>query len=683
MSAELAAKQAAKQRLEGDIAGARAACDAILADNPDMAEALGLRAVCKAEMGEGESAAEDIARAIELNAADPILRMHHSVVAESNGRLDEALAAARLACDLGRDRFEVWGRCGDLAGRMGHYAEAEKALSRALELHPGHAALALRLAGARMELGDHAGMAEILERLPAELADHPETLRLRMVAHRHRGEWADMARIAERLISLSPGEEEAVGGLAFALSQQGYYNKASRVYAPLVERAPHDPERWSALGRFRLGARQLDEARRCFETALQLDPDCAEATFGMSRLLTFLGDLDGAEAMCRRTLAIDPENAEAYGQLCEVSGGKVSDEELERLDTLVYDGDLPHDRLAIALFALGDIHHARKDADSAFDAWRKANDSKLALTSPGRPAYSRTGQERTRRSLETLFAEAVAQRAPADEPTPIFIVGMPRSGTTLLETVVSAHSKVASGGELPLMPFLLEECLAWAKASGWRGGALPDDKRLEWRQRYLAQRAAFGVADKPYFTDKQPSNAFSVGLIRQLFPQAPVLHIRRNPVECGFSIYRRNFSGHWPFASRLEDIAHYYGEYARVMEHWERVFPGHCGFIQYEKLVDDFEGGVRAALDHVGLPFEQACAEYWKQDRTVMTFSATQVRKPPTPGHKSSTERYRDHLEPLGHSLKEAGLDIETGALAGSAPPSGTAKRGLLGRLFS
>jgi tetratricopeptide (TPR) repeat protein len=675
-------KTAARLRLEGDLPRAVAACEALLAAHPDQADALGILAACKTEMGQADAAAQDIARAVELAPLDPIIRMHASVVFEGQGRAEAALEAARMACDLGRDRFEVWGRCGDLAGRMGRFEEAEKALSEAFKLAPQHAAIALRLAGARMEIGDHEGVARVLDRLPPELAGHPETQRLRMVVSRQRGDWASMQAQAEAVLAAIPDEEEAMSGLAFALGQQGYYNKATRIYRQVVERNPNDAERWAALGRFRLGARDLEDAQACFKQAMLRDPNSVEANFGSARLATFRGELGQAEAFCRRCLELDPDFAEAYGQLCEVSGGKVSDAELERLEALTARKELPADKQAIALFALGDIRHARKLSDSAFDAWEAANAARLSRLSKNRQGYSAPGQERTTRDLSSFFAGPVEPGAARiDGPQPIFIIGMPRSGTTLLENIIAAHPRVASGGELPLLPFIVEEMLDWARESEWEGGALPEDKLAGWRERYLAQYRTFNVPAGDFVTDKQPSNFLALGLIRQLFPAAPILHIRRNPVETGFSIYRRNFSALWPFADKLGDIAHYYGEYARLTRHWERAFPGASAFIQYETLVDEFEPSVRRLVEAAGLDFDPACLEFWKADTKVMTFSATQVRKPPSSSHKSSTERYRHRLGLLIDGLERAQIDTTTGALVeGEAKSAG--KPGLLGRLF-
>jgi hypothetical protein len=185
-----------------------------------------------------------------------------------------------------------------------------------------------------------------------------------------------------------------------------------------------------------------------------------------------------------------------------------------------------------------------------------------------------------------------------------------------------------------------------------------------WRRRYLDQYRFFGLdTSARIIADKQPANVFAVGLLRQLFPDAPIIHIRRNPVETGFSIFRRNFSREWAFADRQADIAHQYAAYARVIQHWRAVLGRSVLHIQYEDLVADFEQGARRIVGASRLHFDRACLEYWKVEREVVTFSAAQVRKPPSPDHLGQTGPYRAHLSEMIEALDSYGVDLETGVL--------------------
>jgi hypothetical protein len=155
----------------------------------------------------------------------------------------------------------------------------------------------------------------------------------------------------------------------------------------------------------------------------------------------------------------------------------------------------------------------------------------------------------------------------------------------------------------------------------------------------------------------------AVGFIRHIFPEAKIVHIRRDPVETGFSIFRRNFSQQWPYANDLDSIAHYYGEYARLMAHWETSFPEAFAFVQYESLVDDFEAELRRVLAFCGLPWDETCLNFHTADRPVITFSAVQVRKPASKDHLGAARAYAKHLAPLREALEAAGVDRATGRL--------------------
>lgn len=249
----------------------------------------------------------------------------------------------------------MWGRYGDLAGRAGDFPTCARALDAALAAdgsHPARPQVALRLAGAQMELKNIEAASAALDIAEAGgLAGTLDAVRLRTELARHAGDWEALTRAAQTWLDLAPDDLEAAGALALAWGQQGYYRRAIRLFRPVVDADP-TAENWAALGRLILGARDIAGARAAFETALGLDPQCAEATFGLARVYTFQGETDTAAEMCRRTLAIDPGNFEAYGQLSEVSGGRLTDAELARLEEEADKPGMPADRLSIGLFAL-------------------------------------------------------------------------------------------------------------------------------------------------------------------------------------------------------------------------------------------------------------------------------------------------------------------------------------------
>lgn len=658
--------EAQKARLADDYEAAIRLCRAYLSARPADREGESFLGLCQVERGDFSGAAL-IERAADANPQSARLALNLSILRERQGDLRGAAASASRAATLAPGQFEAWGQLGKLLCQGGKFEEAFTALKQAFAFNPRHPGIALLLAGAAIETGELATCEEALSAGESINPGAPQLLRMRAHLARKRADWDGLVGAASAWLKVEPRDEEARTALAFGLSRQGYYDRACEVYAPLAGGASPRADHLAAMGRYKLGGRRLAEAKACFDRALARDPDCAEAAFGLARYHLFHGDFNLVESCCRRALAADPRHAEAYGLLVEATGGRIADEELEKIDQLADDPSLAPEARAILLFAKGETLHRRKDAESAFAAWSAANAVKRAAA--GASVYRRDEQERLTQRLIGLFSsdplghERYSAPEAGGAPTPIFIVGMPRSGTTLLESALAAHPDVDGAGEVPALPFILTEVLDWAEASGWTGGALPDDKREEWRGFYFNQCTKFGAAGARFVTDKQPRNFLSVGLIRRLFPDARIIHIRRNPVETGLSIFRRNFTQQWAFSTDLADIGHYYGEHARLADHWRRLLGPGLGFVQYETLAADFETEIRRLVDFCGLSWSKSCLEYYNAKRPVLTFSATQVRKAPSTEHLTSRAPYANHLGPLEEALKAAGVDLETGAL--------------------
>tara|TARA_R110000868_G_scaffold36892_1_gene130437 strand:+ start:174 stop:2327 length:2154 start_codon:yes stop_codon:yes gene_type:complete len=693
-------EQANQQRLSDAFDAARLSCHDVFARDPANASAMCLLGVCDLETGAIEAGRAWLDKAEAVNPALPQLHLYRSIQWEILGETDRALASASEATRLAPDLFDAWGRLGDLAGRAGDFVIAANALQQALKAGPEHPArpqIALRLAGAHIELSEIDATRRALDIAEqGGLGGHPDVLRLRTALARQAGDWTVMETLAGRWVAAAPGDAEALSAQALALGQLGFYARAARIYRPVAEADPEVADNWAALGRLVLGARDIPAAEALFERALALDAHNAEAAFGLARVHTFLGRFEQAEAMCRRAIEIDPGHLEAYGQLCEVASGRLSDSELDALRAGVEADGLAVDRQAIGLFALGDALHQRKQPHDAFQAWTRANATKkIQHRHTGSTGYDRAAQAALTDQLITMFA-APSELVPLPEvkiARPIFIVGMPRSGTTLIEAAISAHDEVTAGGELSVMPFILDEFTAWARRTGWTGGEIPVLQRMAWRERYFSQHAEFGLDQAQWVTDKQPSNFLAVGLIHQLFPEAPVIHIRRRPVETAFSIFRRNFSRQWPFAHDLGDIAHYYAQHARLCAHWEATLGRRYTTLQYEALVADFEARLRYVIARTGLGWSRKCLDFHLQDRSVMTFSSVQVRKPASTGHLNTTAAYADDLAGFDAAIAALGVDPVTGAWRGEAGPDETiaqerssrGKRGLgsiLGDMF-
>ena len=658
-------EQAAVARLNGDNQTAIRLCREMLDKNPGNADAESLLGVSLAETGDIAAARPLISKALASAPSNWRYLLNHSVLLECEGDLAGARAEAQKAADAAPDRFECWGRLGDLAGKMEDYQGAAAALERALEAFPGHPAIALRLAGAAYEKGDYDRASEALDIFEKSAPGHPQALYLRTHIARQRQDWDGLIKAATASLAVAPEEEAPRAALAFAYSQQGHASRAAEAYRPLAEKNPPQAVHLATLGKYLLAARDLETGAALYRQALELEPHNSAAAAGYSRHLNFVGDFKNAAKYARQAIASDSNNAEAFAELALAVGSDLSDDEITQLKKIGANPQAGGKHRAIALFACGDALHHRKDRAGAFAAWSSANKLKQSLseTDAGGSYKPENNEAYVDRIIEAFPADYAGSDAERQRrPAPIFIVGMPRSGTTLLDSAISAHRDASSAGELPYMTFALNEYLGLRAPSDWKTGALPPDLAQVFREKYLKQYKDYSVPSATYVTDKQPSNFYAVGLIRRVFPEARIILLRRNPVEVCFSMFRRNFSRSWQASTSLENLAHYYSQYVRITDYWRQTLGENLAFVQYEDFVRNFEPELRRIIEFCGLDWDPACLEYYKQDRTVITFSAAQVRKPPSPEHLNSTSPYEEWLKPLYDALRAEKIDLETGA---------------------
>jgi len=663
---------AAGARLQGDHATAISTCRELLALDPASADAQSLLGVSLIETGQVEEGAKFVTQALNAEPSNWRFLLNISILYEAREDIAAALSAVKEAAKTTHDRFEVWGRLGNLFGMMGDFHSSADALEKALALNPAHDGVAYQLAAAKMEIQDLTGAKAAIESIKNTSPLWLPSLPTRTHIARQNSDWVMMVDAAEQWLNHitndDPTKDEARIALSFGLNQQGYYDRAAEIYKPLTDRDPPDAEHLATLARLFLSARAMQNALHYYKKALAIDPENAGANLGMSRYFMFHGRLEEAEQHCRKAIASNPQSADAYSQLSEIIRGAFTDVEISALERIRSSDRFEFDQRAVATYAIGEAYHKRKERGKAFAAWVDANGFKLKhLTGDPLAAYDPHRQKKATSHLMNAFPSPLSNKytfdPPRGAPIPIFIVGMPRSGTTLLESALAAHPDIAGAGELPVLPIIRDSFMEWMEGTGWREGPLPPADVAAWRERYFRQYKDYNVEPAKFVVDKLPQNFLSVGVIRTLFPEAKIIHIRRNPVETGFSIFRRNFTRHWTFSTSLENIGHYYGQYAKLMEHWQKIFSPDIAFIQYEELVQAFEQKLRNILAFCNIEWDDNCLEFYRADRTVITFSAVQVRNPPSTDHLNSSGPYADALQPLVNSLQREGVDLATGAL--------------------
>ncbi len=460
------------------------------------------------------------------------------------------------------------------------------------------------------------------------------------------GDCEAAAKLLRKALHRRPNLAEAHNALAVALRTLGRPDEAIVHFEKALAVKPDFAEAHNNLGATLLPLRRHDEALAQFDRALALKPDLAEAYHGRGTVLRILGRLDMAQQALERAVALAPRKAEFYRSLAESKRFAEDDPHRAQIEALARDmAALPEEEQVHLHFALGKVYGDAGEDQRAFDHLLQGNALKRR-----RIVYDEAAAlARLDRTRALFSAEVVRERAGQGDPSPVpvFIIGMPRSGTTLVEQMLASHPQVHGAGEL-------SDFAAAVAALDGPDGVPPDIGGEELRRigaDYLA-RVTPAAPMARHITDKMPANFRFAGLIHLALPNARIIHISRDPVDTCLSCFSILFGGDQPFTYELGELGRYYRGYAALMAHWRRVLPpGVMLEVRYEALVGDFEPQARRILAHCGLAWDDACLDFHNTERPVHTASAAQVRRPV---YQTSVGRWRppgDVLRPLLDAL--------------------------------
>ena len=393
------------------------------------------------------------------------------------------------------------------------------------------------------------------------------------------------------------------------------------------------------------------KAQEAYRAALAINPRYGHARFNLANTLEDLGDREGAESEYRTLLEQSPGEPEPLARLANLSKISAPDDALvAQLQDALARTDLPAAARASLEFALGRLLDQAGDYDRAFEAFRNANAQSLASRDPKQPDYDPARQDALVAALMSLPAPAPIASASADSLSPVFILGQFRSGSTLLEQVLSAHSAVTTGGELPLLGMIAARDLrpypqSLADLTTEQAAALHDA--------YLSGVALRLPGASGIITDKRPDNFYHIGLILRLFPDARILHTVRDPRDTCLSNYFLHLSHAQPHAIDLSHLGHQYRAYERLMAHWKSIAPDNILDVDYDALVRSPEPEIQKVLAFLNLPFDAACLDFHNSRTPVKTASVWQVREPLYQQSSGRWRNYESHLEPLLEALND------------------------------
>lgn len=509
----------------------------------------------------------------------------------------------------------------------------------------------LQEASHALSLGRPESAEQSLDRVLELASDHVEAHRLMGIAALMTGKHAKAIDNLRSALAQRPGDATINMTLGSALIETGESEAGLTHLKRACELAPKTAGTWLNFGIGLKFAGHMEQARDAFKQVVAIDPGHIPARTKLAEVLVSLGDTPAAVSMLREILNRRPDDTNAWFILGSVKSEPLSSEDVRQLQNLVDRAGLPdHSRIPL-MYTLAKALEDQSDYAAAFDMVDKANALKRRHLSWDR------NDERVR-------VEAIAQAfsGPLPEPSDptfgkevIFVVCLPRSGSTLTEQILASHPRVQGGDELLVLPNILNE------ESDRRGQPfsqwVPNATRVDWRrlgEDYL-ERTREIRGQHPQFTDKGPSNWAYVGAALAMLPGAHIVNSRRDPLETCFSCYRQMFPIGAQFSYDLDDMADYYAGYDRLSALWRQKFPRRYFENQYESLQKDTEGQIRRLLDFCELPFDPACLAFHQTQRTVQTMSSAQVREPLRHNTARSTH-YGAKLDPLRAKLHAAGV---------------------------
>ena len=595
------------------------------------------------------------------------------------GRLDEAQARIDTALEVFPEFERAYEAKGDLLVAKGDLPDAAAALEEALRLNPNRQQTRLKLGRLFLRMG----YVDKARRLRGEFlkggADNPEIVKAtnlekegkfaeaeqvyRQILTRHPDNvtamrlWArlgirqkrheDAEILLARAVEVAPDFNQAWADLVTVQYEQQKLDEAAESARRLIKLDPRLPNGYLLLASALASAGHHEEALRAFDDALAVAPRHVGALCGKGNVCRTVGDQAGAIAAFRSSIEANPLHAEAYWNLANLKTFRFDDAELDDMLGLVGDERIPPEGQVQLNNALGLGFEGRGDYDRAFQYIDQGNSLRRE-----QEFYDRVENEEMADMTIDVFSEAFLHANAGHgepDPAPVFIVGLPRSGSTLIEQILASHSMVDGTHELRDLGMVVKSDPRLGRFNPRYPKSLVDidPGRLRHLGAEYIRRTRRYRGNRPFFTDKNPNNFVHVGLLHLILPNATIIDARRHPLDSCLGSFKQLFAQGQPFSYDLVELGEYYLEYDRLMKHWHEVLPGNVLDVQYERVVADLEGQVKRILDHCGLPWEDSCLRFHETERAVKSASSEQVRQPIYSSSVDTWRHYERHLAPL------------------------------------
>jgi len=595
------------------------------------------------QQGRVQEAVQAGERAVAQDPSLVLAQTNLGVALFDEGRLDEAEQVHLRALALAPQALQSLNNLGSIERARRRRHAAVGWYRKVLEIAPHHVEALGNLGAVLVELDRAQEAMPVLEQGLALAPQSAELLNNLGLACLKLERLESARSLFERTLALRPDYPEALTGLASALNRLELSEQAQALLERALVLAPHKVDSWCQLGAVLTERGRAAEAAQAYERALQLETDSIDALNGLAHLHLEGGRLDEAQSLAHQALAIDPDSLDGRFLMTQIRKVRPDDGQAQALERILEGADALSETKRVSLhYALGKCFDDTQDYDRAFGHFLQG-----ARIKRGQLAYDPAEDDRlTQDIIETFDAELLQRLSGAGDASaaPVFVLGMPRSGTTLTEQILASHPQVHGAGELT---DLAEVVQAAQQPYPSLMRDLSHQALTQMGAEYV-RRLRLHNAQATHITDKMPANYFFVGMIGLMLPKAKVVHVRRNPVDTCVSCFTRLFNRHQDATYDLAELGRHYVNYHRLMRHWRQVLPQGAFYeVDYEALVADLEPQARGLIAHVGLPWDEACLKFHENKRAIRTASVTQVRQPLYASSVARWRHYERFLQPL------------------------------------
>lgn len=583
------------------------------------------------------------------HAGDPMLNNMIGVILARLGRFGEALEHYGKALELRPRYAEAFNNRGNTLSHLGRHDEAIQSYREALDVMPDYAAAHNNLGNSLQEtrrIDDAiASFRKALQLKP----DYSDALNNLGNALLSLGKFEDASRSFARALQLQPSFDRALVGYGKSLNLMGYHRQGVEFLERGIQLRPDEPRWHNELGNALSDLGRIEDAISSYRRAIELDPEYAEGHSNLGNALGAAGRHEDAVASYEEALRVQPDLCETHYILGFVKDFSPGDVRISELCAMLESDALSESDRCFLTFTLGKAHEDIGNVAKACEYYQQGNRLRKQTLD-----YDIAGDRERFAHIRSLFEASMAARAEAqtprrgDAPRPIFIVGMPRSGTSLVEQILASHSSVHGAGELRFASRIMAPIVRHFSTASDKPTSTDLFSTL--RHEYLGdvEDIAGGL---PVLTDKMPGNFLWCGFLLEAMPEASIVHVQRDPVATCWSLYKRRFD-HYHFSNDLVDLGRYYLMYEDLMGFWRERFPDRIYMLDYETLTENQERETRKLLEYCNLPWEDACLEFHTTQRPVQTVSGQQVRKKMYSGSSEAWRPFEACLEPLLSTLK-------------------------------